>query len=350
MVDVPPGVSRLKFPAGSTSRPVRPVCSAMADIASSPLVIQTEHLAAEPAAWLAQRVRLERCSTEDERFPRFLRDAAGLVIRTYTKVDTQLLDQAPQLRVVGRAGVGLDNIDLDACQLRGVRVVHTPDANTQAVVEYVMRLILDHVRPVGSPLTQPIGDERWKTLRSDTVGSHELAELTVGILGLGRIGKRLAQVLASFGTEVLYHDLLDIPPEQRFAARPVTAAELFQNSDIVSVHIDGRPGNRHFIREELLQRLRARSLFVNASRGFVVDAHALARLLRERPSTRAILDVHDPEPVTADNPLLGLANATLFPHLASRTNTAMNNMSWVVRDVWEVLEGREPAYPASNLT
>ena len=121
---------------------------------------------------------------------------------------------------------------------------------------------------------------------------------------------------------------------------------LFSQSDVVSVHIDGRASNRHFVGAHLLTRMRSDVVFANTSRGFVVDSLALAEFLGTHPGAVGLLDVHEQEPFGEEYPLLGLPNARLYPHLASRTERAMLNMSWVVKDVVAVLEGREPQFQA----
>ena len=311
----------------------------------APVVIQAEHLADEAAAWLGDRCELVRCAPDDPSFDARLARAAGLVVRTYTRVDRDLLAAAPALRVVGRAGVGLDNIDVAACRARGVEVVYTPDANTQAVGEYVIALVLDAVRP-RPRLTRAVGMDEWRRLRARHVGHRQLDEMTLGVLGLGRTGGTVARLAGGLGVSVVFNDLLEIEATRRHGARPVALEELFDVSDVVSIHVDGRPGNRGFVGANLLARLRDDAVLVNTSRGFVVDNDALAAFLDERPAARALLDVHEPEPFGADHPLLGRPNAELMPHLAGRTDAALRTMSWVVRDVLAVLEGRAPVHPA----
>ena len=315
-------------------------------MAASDLVIQTEHLAEEPAAWLAQRCRLEVCATDDPRFSGFLGQAKGLVVRTYTIVDEKLLDQAPALRVVGRAGVGLDNIDVGACRARNVEVVYTPDANTQAVVEYVFCLLGAVLRhPIS--LTEPVDADRWRQMRAQHSSRGQMSELTLGLLGLGRIGSRVAEVAGAIGFErVLYTDLVEIPPARRHGAVSVPVESLFAEADIVSLHIDGRPGNRHFVGRHLIGCMKPDVIVINTSRGFVVENRALAEFLGGNPGALALLDVHEQEPFGASYPLLGLANARLYPHLAAATKRAHVNMSWVVRDVATVLDGDRPRHPA----
>lgn len=307
-------------------------------------VLVTEHLAEPALAWLRERCEV-RIGAPDGDGAAALESTAGLVVRTYTIVDQSLLQRAPSLRVVGRAGVGLDNINVAACRARGVEVVHTPDANTQAVVEYVLWLIGDAMRPRVA-LDDAVDAATWKQLRAETVGRNEVGRLTLGILGLGRIGKRLAVVARALGMRVVYNDLLDIPEAERAGAEPVDAEALFALADILSIHIDGRAENRGFVDDHLLRLMKPEVVLLNTSRGFVIDHEALASFLEDYPDALALLDVHEPEPFTTHYPLLGLANARLYPHLASRTETAMENMSWVVRDVVAVLEGRRPEHPA----
>jgi phosphoglycerate dehydrogenase-like enzyme len=314
-------------------------------VSDKPLIIQSEHLSEEAARWLAQRCRLVAVASDAPQFTGCLAEADGLLVRTYTRVDEELLDHGRALRVVGRAGAGLDNIDIPACRARGIEVVYTPEANTQAVVEYILCLIADALRP-RTAIDRAVDARRWEEIRAQNIGRRQMSECTLGILGLGRIGRRVAQVAGAIGGRVLYNDLLEIPPEARFGARPVAVETLFEEADILSIHIDGRAANRNFIAPRLIRRMKGDVLFLNTSRGFVVDNVALAEFLRDHPDAEAHLDVHEPEPFDESYPLLGLPNAKLYPHLAARTEAAMLNMSWVVKDVWAVLEGKEPQWPA----
>ncbi|HVZ93714.1 MAG TPA: NAD(P)-dependent oxidoreductase, partial [Phycisphaerales bacterium] len=307
------------------------------------LVLVTEEIDAECRRWLTERCEVVDCSASDARFAELLPKADALVIRTYTTVDPALLARAPKLRVVGRAGVGIDNIDLPACKSRDVRVVHTPDANTIAVVELMTAFVFDAIRP-RLFLDRAAGLKEWKSLRAELVGDRQLADLTVGILGFGRVGSRVARVMAPLAGRVIYNDLLDIPADRRAGASPVSVEELFRAADIVTIHVDGRPENRDFVNARLLALCKKGVLFLNTSRGFVVDVHAVADLLKRDPDAKAILDVHEPEPFGADYPLLGLDNAFLSPHIGAATVGAHRNMSWVVRDVWRVLSGETPQY------
>lgn len=312
-----------------------------------PLVVQTEELEPAPAAWLAERCELVACPHTDEpRLHDLLRRAHGLIVRTYTRVNAPLLGRAPALRVVGRAGVGLENIDLAECRRRGIRVVHTPGANTRAVVEYATALMLDALRPRVYLDAAPAPAE-WHSIRNRCTAPRQLSELTLGLWGFGRIGSAMARVGAALDMRVLYDDLLEIPPAKRSGALPVPAEELLAESDIVSVHVDFRPANRHLVNAEAFARMKNDVVFINTSRGFVVDPAALAAFFAAHPRASAWIDVHDPtEPIAPGYPLLGLPNVRVAPHLASGTITAKTNMSWVVRDIWRVLRGEDPENPA----
>ena len=310
----------------------------------SPVAV-TEPLTADALGWLREHAPTVEAAPGDPSFEAAAPSLEGLVVRTLTRVDRSLLARLPRLRVVARAGVGLDNIDLEACRGRGIRVVHTPDANTQAVVEYVLCLLCDALRP-RLFLERPVDAAAWERIRGEICGERQMDERTLGILGFGRIGSRVAQVARAIGFRVLYHDLLAFAPAVRHGAEPVTAEALFERSDVVTLHIDGRPANRAFVGSALIERLRPDALLLNTCRGFVLDHAALGVFLRRHPGAQALLDVHEPEPFDASHPLLGLPNAHLAPHLASRTRSATQRMSWVVRDAVAVLEGREPAFPA----
>jgi phosphoglycerate dehydrogenase-like enzyme len=309
------------------------------------LVIQTEDLDPAPAAWLAERCELVRCGTDDKGFDLLLASAEGMVVRTYTKVDSAMLAKAPKLKVVGRAGVGLDSIDLEACKARGMRVVSTPDANTQAVVEFVWALIFDALRP-RLFLSEALEKAHWVEVRRELRAAKQIDELTLGVYGLGRIGKRMATVGAALGMRVIYHDLLEIPAELRHGASAVSRDELLASSDILTIHVDGRPSNRELVDASAFARMKPDVLLINAARGFLIDNRACAAFFSGHSEAMALLDVHEPEPFGTNYPLLGMENVHLSPHLAAATDKAQENMSWVVRDVWRVLNGEMPEFAA----
>ena len=302
-------------------------------IQTLPTIWLADPLPAKCEAWISQRsILVDGPSPEVQ----------AVVVRTATDVDKALLDQMPQLRCVARAGVGVDHIDLQACRERGIVVVNTPMANTESVVEYALALLLDAVRP-RKAIPSEGTDEIWESARRECTASRRLAEHRIGILGFGRIGQRLGEVLQTLGAEVAFHDLKDasqFPPG--FTSRSLD--DLFSWSDVLSVHVDGRPENRGLVSGRLLALLGPSGLLLNTSRGWVIETADAQRWLEQNPQAAAILDVHDEEPVPVDHPLRAMRNARLLPHLASRTESAVEAMGWVVRDVLAVLTGSEPTH------
>jgi len=317
----------------------------MAD-ANRPRVLLAEGSDPTPLAWLRERAEVIELSPDQSGFLDALKSAQGLLVRTYTKVNAAMLDQAPLLRVVGRGGVGIENIDVPECRRRGVEVVYTPDANTLAVGDFVFGYLLQLLRPWAFFREKVYEPREFKRIR-DTVRGRQLNEMTIGILGMGRVGRRVGHIAANgFGMRVIYNDLLDVASQLDFPATAVDKPTLLREADILTIHVDMHPGNENMISTEQLAQMKVDAVLVNTSRGEVLDAAALAAVIRSGKLTGAALDVYWPEPPKPDFPLLGLPNVLLTPHLAARTTTAMENMSWVVRDVIEVLSGRPAKYPA----
>lgn len=315
----------------------------------APLVLITEEgTDAEPLAWLAERTRVVQGSLDEAAALGVLDQVRGLLVRTYTQVDAAALARLPALAVVGRGGVGLDNIDVAACRARGVDVVYTPEANTVAVAEYVFGLVLAlwrSVRDYGHEVSDPV---MFKRYRAELRG-RQLDESTLGILGMGRIGRAVGRIAAmGFGMRVLYHDVLDVSAAVHYPAQAVDRTRLLREADVLTLHVDMRPGNEGLVDAALLAEAKPHALLINTCRGEVVDTVAVAEALRRGRLGGAAIDVFAPEPPPSTLPLIGMPRVILSPHVAARTATALTNMSWVVRDVVEVLEGRPPRFPAPN--
>ena len=304
-------------------------------------VVTTEGLEADPMAWRKQQVNVIELSLKDPaRWDAALAQADGIIVRTYTQVNGALIARAPKLKVVGRAGVGLENIDQSACAAAGIKVISTPHANTHAVREYVFNLIFALGRPV-IRLTEPVDPDTFHTYRRTSRGL-EIFGLTLGVLGMGRIGRAVSRTAAAMGMKVIYNDVVDVSDEVDFPAESVPLDELLRNADILTIHVSHRPGNRHFINAARLKLMKPTALLINTARGEVIDASALADAIKSRRLAGAALDVHDPEPPGPDYPLWRLDRVILAPHLAARTQGAMDAMSWVARDVVEYLRSQAP--------
>jgi D-3-phosphoglycerate dehydrogenase len=311
-----------------------------------PLVLVTEGSDPKPLAWLKERAQVVEANPDSAEFNAALPEVAGMVVRTYTRVNAALLTRCPKLKVVGRGGVGIENIDVPACRARGVEVVYTPDANTLAVGDFVIGYTLQLLRPWAFFKDRAYAPKEFKHLRN-TLRGAQLNELTIGILGMGRVGRRVGKIAASgFDMRVIYNDLLDVQAQLTFPATAVDKPTLFREADIVTLHVDMKPGNERLVSTPLLSLMKPTAILINTSRGEVLDDAALAAALRAKKIAGAAIDVFDPEPPGADYPLLGLDSVLLTPHMAARTHSAIENMSWVVRDVMEVLSGRPPKHPA----
>lgn len=310
-----------------------------------PIVIETESISSAPRAWLAEHVELiSRPYNDRAALLKDLPKAAGLLVRTYTIVDTELLDHAPNLQVVARAGVGLDNIDLDACKERGVAVVHTPNANTQSVVEFVAWALINSTRNIHT-LESDYSADNWHESRKQASAERSLVNKTLGIIGYGRIGSRVGVLAQALGMRVQCCDLLDIPESQRAGVEQISMEELVRTSDAITIHADGRASNHALISSDVFSMMKSDVLFINAARGLLVDPSAAEHFARTHSRSRLVLDVHDPEPL--DHPgLLALSNVVLTPHIASGTAQAKEAMSWVVRDLVRVLDAQIPEHRA----
>ena len=311
-----------------------------------PVIVFTEPCDPVPMQWLRERAEVIQSSDADPALSSHLARAEGLVVRTYTKVTPAFLDRAPRLRVVGRGGVGIENIDVAECRRRGIEVVHTPDANTLAVGDFVFGLIIRLIRDLPEFKEKAFSPAEFKRIR-DAARGRQLNEMTWGILGMGRVGRRVGHIAANgFSMRVIYNDIVDVKSLLDFPADAVEKDRLYRECDILGIHVDMRKGNENLVGEKQIAMMKKGAFLLNTSRGEVLDAGAVATAIRSGHLAGAAVDVYAPEPPPADFPLVGLPNVILTPHLASRTYIAMENMSWVVRDVLAVIQGQKPKYPA----
>lgn len=267
-----------------------------------------------------------------------LADKDGLISVVTDKVTAEVLDAAPQLKVVSNIAVGYDNIDVPAAKARGIVVTNTPDVLNEAVAELTWGLIFAITRRLveGDRL---IRRGAWKGWALDFMLGSELAGKQLGIIGRGRIGEAVAAKAPVFGMQV------------RFAARgtgpraddELSLDELLVSSDVISIHAPMKPANRHLIDRKSFARMKRTAFLINTARGPIVDEAGLAWALKERLIAGAALDVYEREPEVTEA-LLALENVVLVPHLGSatrETRTAMIDLA--VRNAVAVLEG-QPAF------
>jgi len=263
-------------------------------------------------------------------------------VRSETKVTATLMDAAPRLAVVGRAGVGVDNIDVPAATARGIYVVNAPLGNIVAAAEHTIAIALALLRRVADA-DRSVRAGEWT--RSKFIG-RELRGKTLGLVGIGRVGSEVARRAAAFEMRVIAHDPFATEASARAAgAQLVELADLLATADVISLHTPLTEKTRNLINAETLARMKKSAVLVNCSRGEVVDIAALASALQAGTIGGAALDVFAPEPLAADSPIRGAPHTVLTPHIAGSTSEAQVNVAVdVVQQILDVLDGRPARY------
>jgi len=270
-----------------------------------------------------------------------LAEADGLILRVKGRVTESLLARTPRLKVIARHGVGVDNVDVAAATRRRIPVCVTLGANTDAVAEHVFLLMLAVCKRLVA-VNAAVRQGAWEALRGVVYGG--LKARTLGIVGMGRIGMRVAELAAAFGMRRLGYDPA-LPPEEirRRGAEPVEFPALLREADIVTLHTPLTPETRHLMNRETLGLMKQGAILVNTSRGGVIDDAALAEALRSGRLAGAGIDVTEPEPPSRDNPLLPLDQVVITPHIAAHTEDSMRRMAVTAAEqVLMALEGRRP--------
>ncbi len=269
-------------------------------------------------------------------------DAEALIVRSGTRVGADVFEAAASLRVVGRAGIGVDNIDLEAATKKGVVVVNAPQSNTLSAAEHTMALMLALCRRIPEA-DRSVRAGEWN--RSAFVGM-ELADKTLGIVGLGRIGTLVAQRSLAFGMRIVAYDPYVSPERARqMSVELVSLEELCERADVISVHLPRTSETVGLIDEERIRSMKPTVRIVNTARGEIVDEEALARALREGRIAGAAVDVFSQEPPPPDHPLLDAPNTILTPHLGASTAEAQDKAGKAVAEqVLAVLRGELVPY------
>ena len=283
-----------------------------------------------PAQW-------ELCFSSLAEAERELADAEVL-LPEHLRVDEALLRKAPRLKLV-QTGAGYDNIDLEACTRAGVQVCNAAGVNADAVAEHVLALLLCRYKNL---LPLDGGMKAHREVRTLDYAGGELAGKTIGLVGLGAVGKRVAALCRAFGMRVLAYT------RSPFSLEGVEAAELDRllcESDVVSLHVPLTEATRHLIDARALARMKPDALLINTARGAVVDEAALIRALRERRIGGACLDVFETEPLPPEHPLRDLDNVILTPHTAGLPDGPgfhRKRYAFFVRNIEKVLRGETP--------
>lgn len=278
-------------------------------------------------------------------------EGADIFIPGGVRVDAALLDRlGPNLKAVCRPGIGVDTVDLDAAAERGILVINTPDAPTESTAEHAVALLMAVAKRVMVGDMSLRGDSTIQ--RSDMLGT-ELLDRTLGVVGYGRIGRRVAEICAlGLRMNVMVYDpFVDIkqPTPERITLTDDLDG-LLRQSNFVTLHVPLLPSTRHTMNERTIRLMPQGSYLINASRGPVVDEAALIKALQDGHLAGAGLDVFDPEPPKPDNPLLKMKNVVVTPHIASGTDKGVHDMMHGVADqIIQIFNGERPPHIVNNV-
>lgn len=252
----------------------------------------------------------------------------ALIVRSRTKVDRELIDRAPNLKLVARPGTGLDNVDIEYAKSKGITVVNSPESLVEAVSEHVTLLML----ALSRKLVRADEGTRAGRWEKNTLMGTEVRGKVLGIVGLGRIGKRIAEIAGVLGMSVLIYDVIEIPAEvvAKLRCRIVSLDELFTSADFITLHVPMTADTMHLVNAARLAQMKRGSFLINTSRGGVVDEDSLANALKEGRIAGAALDVFENEPPSGA--ILTAPGTILTPHIGGQTEEAQSDAITIIGD------------------
>jgi glyoxylate reductase len=276
-----------------------------------------------------------------------VQDIDALLCCPTDRVDGEVIEAAARVRVISTFSVGFEHIDVGAATKRGIYVGYTPGVLTEATADLAFALILGAARRIGEA-DRYVRDRKWKGGFTPTLLLGELVwGRTLGIIGLGRIGRAVAERAKGFRMRLLYTDLKRLPPEEEsvIGVEYMPLDGLLRESDYVSIHAPLSAETYHFIDERRLRTMKSTAILINTSRGPTVDQQALAKVLQEGVIGGAGIDVYETEPLEEDSPLLTLENVVLLPHIGSGTKEARSKMAELsALNLLAVLKGLPPPH------
>lgn len=274
-----------------------------------------------------------------------VQDADGLFTLLTEKIDKDLLDMAPRLKVVSNMAVGFDNIDVAECTKRGILVCNTPGVLTETTADLAWALLMAAARRI-TEAERFLRENKWTTWSPMLLTGMDIYGATLGIIGFGRIGQAVARRAKGFGMKVLYYNRTARPDlEASMGVRRATLEELLSTSDFVSIHVPLTEETRGMIGERELSLMKPTAVLVNTARGQVVDEEALCQALKERWIFAAGLDVFHEEPLPADSPLRDLDNVVLLPHIGSASIATRTKMAvMAAQNLIQALSGKRPEH------
>ena len=262
-----------------------------------------------------------------------VKDVDGLLSLLSDRVDTTLMDAAPKLKVISNLAVGYDNIDITEATKRGIQVGNTPGVLTETTADIAFALLMAVARRVVEA-DRHVRKGQWKTWGPMILLGQDIHHATLGIIGLGRIGIEIAKRARGFNMNVLYHDVVrNEEAERQLGVKYISELnELLSTADFISVHVPLLPGTHHLIGVSEFALMKPTAVFINTSRGPMVDQKALYEALRSGKIFAAGIDVTEVEPISTDDPLLTLENMVITPHIASASVHTRRNMAMMAAE------------------
>ncbi len=279
---------------------------------------------------------------------RELAQAEGVFSLLTDRIDAEVMAAAPRLKVISNFAVGFDNIDIPAATKRGIVVTNTPDVLTETVADFTVCLMLAAARRLVEA-DRYTRDGKWKTWEPLLLAGQDIHHATLGLIGLGRIGAAVARRAQGFGMRVLYYDVVRREDLERSLSITYRSLDdVLRDSDVISVHVPLSEQTRHLIGRPQFALMKNTAVFVNTSRGPVVDQVALTEALASRRIFAAGIDVFEQEPVSPNDPLLKLDNVVVVPHIASASiPTRIRMATLAAENLVAVLQGKRPPNPVN---
>ena len=278
-----------------------------------------------------------KTSLSVEELKQEIKDKNAIIVRSATKVRKEIIDSAPNLKVIGRAGIGLDNIDVEYAKSKGIEVLNTPGASSVSVAELTLALILAVNRKIQMSV-KAFSDKPYRWTKKEMKG-WELHGKTLGIVGMGHIGREVAKRALCFGMKVIGYDVYDFDVQN---VEKVELDELYKRSDVITIHVPLLDSTKHMINSKSIAKMKDGVVLVCAARGGIIDEKALAKSLRDGKLRAAALDVFEKEPPDENNELLKFDNVLLTPHIGGSTVEGQKRIGMEITDkVLKFLKGNK---------
>ncbi len=322
---------------------------------AKPTIYVTRKLPKEIISELTKNYQVKMWEEEEQPVPKDvlaeeIKQADAILSMLTDTIDDNLLNMAENLKVIANLAVGFDNIDIEACERRGITVTNTPDVLTDTTADLVFGLLLATARRIPESVDY-IKDDRWKTWSPYMMAGSDVHHKTIGIVGMGSIGEAVAKRATGFEMEILYHNRSRKPEaEKNLGATYVSFEELLERSDFVVTMVPLTPETKGIFNRDAFQKMKENAFFINASRGAVVVEDDLVEAIEKGEIQGAGLDVFENEPIHSDHQVLQFDQVVALPHIGSASMETRNQMiELAAKNIDRVLKGEEPITPVTTI-